>query len=147
MKTAYKSVEEIQNDRKWYVVDATDLVLGRMASQIASILKGKNKPAYAPHQDHGDYVVVINADKVRLTGNKENTKTYFRHRTTRPGAQVITTYKQMMEFHPERVVEYAVKGMLPKNSLGRKMIKKLHVVAGEDHPHVAQKPEALALKY
>jgi large subunit ribosomal protein L13 len=147
MKTEYKSVEEIQAEQKWYVVDATNLVLGRMATQIASILKGKNKPSYAPHQDHGDFVVVINAEKVRLTGNKENTKTYFRHRTTRPGSQVVTTYKQMIELHPERVVEYAVKGMLPKNSLGRKMIKKLHVVAGDVHPHTAQQPEALTLKY
>ena len=147
MNTSYASMEEIQNNRKWFVVDATDQVLGRLASQIASILKGKNKPYYVPHHDCGDNVIVINADKVRLTGKKEDAKEYFRHTTTRPGSQRILSYKQMMTSHPERVVEYAVKGMLPKNSLGRQMFLKLHAYAGEDHPHQAQKPEQLKLKY
>lgn len=146
MKTTYKSVDEIQSDRKWFVLDAENLVLGRLASQVATILKGKHKPAYAPHQDLGDHIIVINAEKVRLTGNKENTKEYFRH-STRPGSGKFTSIKQMREFHPERIIEYAVKGMLPKNPLGRQMIKKLHVYAGPNHEHQAQKPEEMKLNY
>ena len=146
MKTTYKSVEEIQAERKWYLLDATDVVLGRFASQVASILKGKYKASYAPHQDCGDYIVVINAEKVVLTGNKADTKTYFRH-NRRPGGGKFTSFKQMIAAHPERVIENAVKGMLPKNPLGRSMIKKLHVVAGPDHNYQAQKPEPFTLKY
>lgn len=146
MKTTYRSVDELTESQKWFVVDATDAVLGRLASQVAQLLRGKHKPHYAPHQDCGDHVIVINADKVRLTGTKEDTKTYFRHTTTRPGSQRITSFQQMRERHPERIVEYAVKGMLPKNSLGRKIFTKLHVVAGDEHPHDAQKPEPFTLK-
>lgn len=147
MKTSYASIDEIQNNRKWYVIDATDQVLGRFASQIASILKGKNKAYYVPHHDCGDNVIVLNADKIRLTGKKADTKEYFRHTTTKPGSQRILTFEQMLATHPERVVEYAVKGMLPKNSLGRKMFMKLHTYIGEEHPHKAQQPEQLKLKY
>ncbi len=147
MKTSYASIDEIQNDSKWYVIDATDQVLGRFASQIASILKGKNKPYYVPHHDCGDNVIVLNADKIRLTGKKAETKEYFRHTTTKPGSQRILTFEQMLSSHPERIVEYAVKGMLPKNSLGRKMFMKLHTYVGAEHPHKAQQPEQLKLKY
>ena len=146
VKTTYSSVQEIQTNRKWFVIDASDQVLGRFASQVATMLKGKHKPAYAPHQDLGDNIIVINAEKIRLTGNKENTKEYFRH-TTRPGSGKFTSLKQMRDAQPERIIEYAVKGMLPKNPLGRSMIKKLHVYAGETHQHQAQKPEELKLKY
>ena len=147
MKTSYASIEEIQNGRKWYVIDATDQVLVRFAAQIASMLKGKNKPYYVPHHDCGDNIIVINADKIRLTGKKADTKEYFRHTTTRPGSQRIISYKQMMNSHPERIIEHAVKGMLPKNTLGRSMYMKLHTYAGEAHPHEAQQPEQLTLKY
>lgn len=146
MKTTYQSVEEIQNERAWYLIDASELVLGRLASQVASMLKGKHKASYSPHQDCGDHIVIINAEKVVLTGNKAETKTYFRH-NRRPGGGKFTSFQQMIQRHPERVLENAVKGMLPKNPLGRQMIKKLHVVAGPDHNHQAQKPEELTLKY
>ncbi|MCB0278723.1 MAG: 50S ribosomal protein L13 [Calditrichaeota bacterium] len=146
MKTTYASVEEIQANRKWYVVDANNQVLGRFASQIATLLKGKHKASYAPHQDNGDNIIVINAEKIRLTGNKENVKEYFRH-TTRPGSGKFTSFKQMRDSQPERVIEFAVKGMLPKNPLGRAMFRKLHVYAGENHQHQAQQPEELKLKY
>ena len=145
MNTSYASMEEIQNNRKWVVIDATDQVLGRFAAQIASILKGKNKPYYVPHHDCGDHVIVINADKIRLTGRKADTKEYFRHTTTRPGSQRIISYKQMLASHPERVVEYAVKGMLPKNKLGADLFRNLKVVVGTEHDHEAQKPKAINL--
>ena len=146
MKTNHLASEEIIKDRKWYIVDAENQVLGRFTSQIASMLRGKHKPAYSPHQDLGDYIIVVNAKKVRITGNKASTKTYFSH-TTRPGSGHFISYKQMMELHPERVIEYAVKGMLPKTALGRKMFLKLHVYVGEQHPHQGQRPEKLKLKY
>lgn len=142
MRTDYLKVEEVNAQRQWYVVDAQDYVLGRLASNIASILRGKNKPAFAPHQDIGDFVVVINAEKVKLTGNKAEQKTYFRHSGYPGGAKTIT-FREMMEKHPERVIENAVRLMLPKNTLGRGMLKKLKVYAGENHPHQAQNPKSL----
>jgi large subunit ribosomal protein L13 len=144
VKTQYKDNELLNNDRKWYLVDAKGLVVGRVASKIANILRGKHNPAYAPHQDCGDFVIIVNAEHVRLTGNKENVKTYFTH-TTRPGSARFVSFKQMILKHPEKVLENAIKGMLPKNALGRQMYRKLHVYAGESHPHTAQKPELLNL--
>ncbi|WKZ68732.1 MAG: 50S ribosomal protein L13 [Melioribacteraceae bacterium] len=131
-------------DRKWYVVDATDQVLGRLATKVASVIRGKNKPSFTPNMDTGDFVVVINADKVRMTGKRELLKTYFRH-TMYPGGGRETTFEQMKAKHPERIVEFAVKGMLPKTKLGNKLGKKLKVYVGSDHPHKAQKPETLSL--
>lgn len=131
-------------DRKWYLVDAKDQVLGRMATQVARMIRGKNKPTFTPNMDTGDFVVVINADKVKLTGKRETLKTYIRH-TGYPGGQRVTTFQEMMEKKPEFVIQNAVKGMLPKNRLGRKLIKKLKVYAGDVHPHEAQKPETLTL--
>jgi large subunit ribosomal protein L13 len=131
-------------DRKWWIVDAEDRILGRLASEIAQILRGKHKPMFSPHLDVGDYVVVINADKVRLSGNKAEEKTYFRH-TGYMGGDKFTPFKTMLAEHPERVVELAVKGMLPKNNLGRLMRKKLKVYAGPEHPHEAQRPEPLEI--
>jgi len=144
LKTYIAREAEVQESKKWYVVDAEDMVLGRMASQIAHILRGKNKPIFSPHQDAGDFVVVVNAEKVRLTGKKMEQKTYFRH-SGYPGGEKITPISMMLKRHPERVVEYAVKNMLPKNALGRKMFKKLKVYAGPEHPHRAQVPEELKL--
>jgi large subunit ribosomal protein L13 len=144
LKTYIAREAEVQESKKWYVVDANDMVLGRMASRIAHILRGKNKPIYSPHQDTGDFVVVINAEKVRLTGKKMETKQYFRH-SGYPGGEVMTPISLMLKRHPERVVEYAVKNMLPKNALGRKMFKKLKVYAGPEHPHKAQGAEELKL--
>ena len=131
-------------DRKWYVVDATDQVLGRLAAKVASVIRGKNKPSFTPNMDTGDFVVVVNADKVKMTGKRELQKTYFRH-TGYPGGVKELTYQQMKEKHPERIVEFAVRGMLPKTKLGNKLSKKLKVYAGADHPHSAQKPETLSL--
>ncbi len=131
-------------DRKWYIVDAKDQVLGRMATEIAKIIRGKNKAIFTPNMDTGDFVVVVNADKVRVTGKRENLKQYIRH-SGYPGGQKVTSFQEMMKKKPEFVVESAVKGMLPKNRLGRKLIKKLKVYSGEDHPHKAQKPEVLSL--
>ncbi len=138
MKSFMAKAAEV--DRKWYVIDATDKVLGRLASEVASILKGKKKPIYTPHVDTGDFVIVINADKIKLTGNKWNQKIHVRH-TGYPGGRKEVVYSQLRDKHPERIVEYAVKGMLPKNRLGRKMYTKLKVYAGEEHPHQAQQPE------
>lgn len=132
-------------DKKWYVIDASDAVLGRMAAQIAAILRGKHKAAFAPHTDMGDYVIVINADKVVLTGNKLDQKMAYSH-SGRPGGLKAVSYRELMEKNPVRVVEKAVKGMLPHNSLGREQGKKLYVYAGTEHPHAAQKPEVLELK-
>ncbi|GGM94564.1 50S ribosomal protein L13 [Thermopolyspora flexuosa] len=126
-------------ERQWYVIDATGVVLGRLASQIATLLRGKHKPIYAPHVDTGDFVIVVNADKVVLTGKKLEQKKAYRH-SGYPGGLRSVSYRELMAKHPERVVEKAVKGMLPKNSLGRRMAKKLKVYAGPDHPHQAQKP-------
>lgn len=131
-------------DQKWYVVDAKDQVLGRLAAKVASVIRGKNKPIFTPNTDTGDFVVVINADKVRLTGKRETQKTYFSH-SMYPGGAKIKSFAEVMNSKPEFVVETAVRGMLPKTKLGRKLIKKLKVYAGENHPHSAQKPEALSL--
>jgi large subunit ribosomal protein L13 len=146
VNTENLNAEQLIADRKWFVVDAKDMVLGRFSTQVASILKGKHKPTYAPHYDNGDFVIVINADKIRLTGKKAETKDYFRH-TGYVGNEKTVTYKQMMELHPERIIEKAVKGMLPKNSLGRQMFTKLKVFAGAEHTHAAQSPEELVLRY
>lgn len=129
-------------ERKWYVVDATGYTLGRLSSEIAKVLRGKNKPTYTPHVDTGDYVIVVNAEKVSVTGRKLNQKIYYHH-SDYIGGMKETTLKEMLEKHPERVIEHAVKGMLPKGTLGRQMYKKLFVYAGPEHKHAAQKPEAL----
>ena len=133
-------------ERKWYVVDATDKTLGRLSSQIASVLRGKNKPTYTPSMDTGDYVIVVNADKIKVTGKKMDQKMYYRH-SDYVGGMKEATLKEMMAKKPEDVIKLAVKGMLPKGPLGRQMIKKLHVYAGPEHAHAAQKPEVLELKY
>ena len=143
MKTYYAKPGEVQHD--WVLVDASDMVLGRLATRVAEILKGKTKPQYTPHVDVGDFVVVINADKIRLTGNKAADKSYFSH-SGYPGGLKEVSFERMMEKHPERVIEKAVKGMLPKNSLGRSMGKKLKVYAGSEHPHEAQNPQLIELK-
>ncbi|MFW9817908.1 MAG: 50S ribosomal protein L13 [Candidatus Thorarchaeota archaeon] len=142
MRTDYSSPEQILVDRKWYVVDASDEVLGRLASNVSRFLQGKHKPNYAPHQDVGDFVIVINADKVRLTGNKADKKTYFRH-SGYPGGGKEIPFRRMMARNPEFIIENAVRLMLPKNALGRKMFKKLKVYAGDKHPHEAQQPQTL----
>jgi large subunit ribosomal protein L13 len=138
------SAREQDIDRKWYVVDAQGKTLGRLSTEIATILRGKHKPIYTPHIDCGDYVIVINADKVWVTGLKLDQKKYYRHSGYPGGMREITLRDQLSKF-PERVIESAVKGMLPKNRLGRKMYKKLKVYAGSNHPHTAQKPEILDL--
>ena len=129
-------------DRKWYVVDATDKTLGRLASEIAKVLRGKNNPIYTPHMDTGDYIIVVNAEKIKVTGKKLSQKIYYHH-SDYVGGMKETTLKELLAKHPERAIEYAVKGMLPKGPLGRQMYKKLFVYAGPDHKHAAQKPEAL----
>ena len=144
MKTFMASPATI--DRKWYVVDAEGKTLGRLASEIATILRGKNKPTYTPHIDTGDNVIVINAEKIKVTGKKLDQKVYYRH-SGYVGGIKETTLKEMLNKHPERVIEFAVKGMLPKGPLGRQMIKKLHVYAGAEHNHAAQQPKALEIKY
>jgi large subunit ribosomal protein L13 len=130
---------------QWWILDAQDLVLGRISTHIADILRGKNKPGFTHHTDGGDYVVVINAEKVKLTGNKLQDKEYDRY-TGYQGGYKITTAAEMLKKHPERVIEHSVKGMLPKNVLSRQIIKKLKVYAGTEHPHVAQGPKELKLK-
>lgn len=130
-------------DKKWYLVDAKDQILGRLASQVARIIRGKNKAIFTPNMDTGDFVVVVNADKVKVTGKRETLKQYIRH-SGYPGGQKITNIQDMLVKKPEFVVENAVKGMLPKNRLGKKLIKKLKVYAGENHPHTAQKPEPIS---
>jgi len=131
-------------ERKWFVVDANDLVLGRLATQIATVLHGKHRPEFTPHADCGDHVIVINAEKIRVTGNKENDKVYYHHTRFAGGLKSITLEKQR-EKHPERIIEAAVKGMMPKGPLGRSMLKKLKVYAGGEHPHTAQQPEVMKL--
>ncbi|MCT9928637.1 50S ribosomal protein L13 [Planotetraspora sp. A-T 1434] len=126
-------------ERQWYVIDATDVVLGRLASHVATLLRGKHKPIFAPHVDTGDFVIVINADKVALTGNKLEQKKAYRH-SGYPGGLRSVAYGELMEKRPDRAVEKAVRGMLPKNALGRKMAKKLKVYSGAEHPHQAQQP-------
>ena len=133
-------------ERKWYVVDATGHTLGRLASEIASILRGKNKPTYTPHIDTGDYVIVVNADKIQVTGKKLDQKVYYNH-SDYVGGMKETTLREKMAKKQEDVIYLAVKGMLPKGPLGREMITKLHVYAGADHKHQAQKPEVLEIKY
>lgn len=140
MKTFMAKPAEVE--RKWYVVDATDMVLGRLASQVAMVLRGKNKPTFTPNVDTGDYVIIINADKVRLTGKKLEQK-YYRYHTGYVGGLKEVQYKKLMDEKPEFVVYKAVKGMLPKNSIGRQMIKKLHVYAGSEHQQQAQMPTEL----
>ncbi len=140
MKTYYTPMGEI--DRKWYVVDADGKVLGRIATEIARYLRGKHKPTFCNFQDNGDFIIVVNADKVHLTGNKWDQKTYYRH-TGYMGGIKSQTAKELREKNPEELVRKAVKGMLPKNKLGRAQLKKLKVYAGKDHPHQAQQPEQL----
>jgi large subunit ribosomal protein L13 len=142
MKTYTPKAEDIE--RRWWLVDAQDKPLGRLATEVARVLRGKHKPMYTPHLDTGDHVVVVNAGKVRLTGNKADQKTYFRHSGYMGGERHIP-FRRMVATHPERVVELAVKGMLPKNALGRSMRKKLKVYAGAAHPHQGQRPEPLEL--
>ena len=133
-------------DRKWYVVDAEGQTLGRLSSEIAKVLRGKNKPIYTPHIDTGDNVIVVNAEKIKVTGKKLEQKIYYNH-SDFPGGMRETTLKEMLAKKPEDVITLAVKGMLPKGPLGRSMITKLHVYAGAEHPHAAQKPEALEIKF
>ena len=131
-------------DKKWFVIDAPDQVLGRLATKAASVIRGKNKAIFTPNMDTGDFVIVINAGKVKMTGKRELQKTYFRH-SGYPGGARTSSYAEMMEKRPEFVIEKAVKGMLPKNRLGRKLVTKLKVYAGAEHPHAAQQPEALSV--
>ena len=140
MKTFMASPATIE--RKWYVVDADGKTLGRLASEVAKVLRGKNKPTFTPHIDTGDYVIVVNAEKIKVTGKKLDQKIYYHH-SDYVGGMKETTFKEMFAKHPERVIEFAVKGMLPKGPLGREMYTKLFVYAGPDHKHEAQKPEAL----
>ena len=133
-------------ERKWYVVDAEGCTLGRLASGVASVLRGKNKPQFTPHVDTGDYVIVVNADKVKVTGKKLQQKVYYNH-SDYVGGMRETTLREMMAKKPEKVIELAVKGMLPKGPLGRSMITKLHVYAGPEHEQAAQKPEVLEIKF
>ncbi len=142
MKTYSAKPETVRRD--WYVVDAADKVLGRLATEIARRLRGKHKPEYTPHVDTGDYIVVINADKVRLTGNKDANKVYYHH-TGYPGGIKSATVKRVRATHPERIIAAAVKGMMPKNPLGREMYGKLRVYAGTDHCHHAQQPKVLEI--
>ena len=140
MKTFMASPATIE--RKWYVVDADGKTLGRLASEVAKVLRGKNKPTFTPHIDTGDYVIVVNAEKIKVTGKKLDQKIYYHH-SDYVGGMKETTLKEMLAKHPERVIEFAVKGMLPKGPLGRTMYKKLFVYAGAEHGHEAQKPEVL----
>ena len=126
-------------DPQWHVIDATDVVLGRLATHAAALLRGKHKPTFVPHQDMGDFVIVINAEKVAVTGNKASTKRYWRH-SGFPGGISSMTFEEMMQRHPTRVVEEAVKGMIPKNKLGRAQLTKLRIYTGSEHPHAAQQP-------
>ena len=140
MQTYMANPDKIE--RKWYVVDAEGCTLGRLASGVASVLRGKNKPQFTPHVDTGDYVIIVNADKIKVTGKKLEQKIYYNH-SDYVGGMRETTLKEMLAKHPERVIEFAVKGMLPKGPLGREMYKKLFVYAGPEHKHAAQKPEVL----
>lgn len=141
-KTYVTKQEDVQ--REWYVVDASGQTLGRLASQVARILRGKHKPIYSPSVDTGDYVIVVNAEKVHVTGRKLDQKIYYRH-SGYPGGLKEITLRNLLRKHPTRVIEHAVRGMLPKNRLGRRMFKKLKVYAGPDHPHAAQRPEPFGL--
>lgn len=139
-----KFIKPEDADRKWYLVDAKDQVLGRLATKVASVIRGKNKPAFTPNMDTGDFVIVINADKIKVTGKREELKTYS-HYSGYPGGLKTKSYGEVMDKKPEFIIENAVKGMLPKNRLGNSLIKKLKVYKGEEHPHKAQKPETLSL--
>ena len=141
-KTPLPSVDSL--DRQWYLVDAENQTLGRLASEVASVLRGKNKPIYTPHLDTGDFVIVINADKIRVSGNKATQKLYRRH-SGRPGGMKTETFAHLQARIPERIVEKAIKGMLPHNALGRQLFRKLKVYKGSEHPHAAQQPQVLAL--
>lgn len=132
--------------RSWYVIDAEGAPLGRLASQVAQLLRGKSKPTYAPHVDGGDFIVIVNAEKIFVSGNKETDKIYFSH-SGYPGGLRADTFEKVRRDHPERIIESAVRGMLPKNRLGRQMFRKLKVYAGPDHPHQAQSPEPMELTY
>lgn len=142
MKTFSAKPAEVRRD--WFVIDATGKTLGRMATEIAMRLRGKHKPEYTPHVDTGDYIVVVNAEKVAVTGNKQNDKMYYRH-TGYPGGIKSMSFDKMVQHAPERIIEIAVKGMLPKNPLGRAMFKKLKVYSGPEHNHTAQQPKALEI--
>jgi large subunit ribosomal protein L13 len=139
------SAREADVEKKWWVVDADGQTVGRVASQVARILRGKHKPLFTPHIDCGDFVVVVNAEKVRMAPKRAEQKTYFRH-SGYPGGTRVHTYQQVMETRPERILEHAILGMLPKNRLGRRIGKKLRVYAGTEHPHVAQQPQNLEFK-
>jgi len=143
VSTYYAKKGEVPRD--WVLIDATDQVLGRVASEAAQILKGKRKPQYTPHVDTGDFVVIVNAEKIKVTGAKATDKVYFRH-SGYPSGLKEETFEVALKKHPERIIEHAVKGMLPKNTLGRAMGKKLKVYAGPDHPHEAQKPRRITLE-
>lgn len=142
MKTYFANKETVEN--KWYVVDAADKVLGRLSTQIAMRLRGKHKPEYTPHADAGDYIIVINAEKIKVTGDKVQSKIYYDH-SGYPGGLKETTFEKLHEKDPIRIIERAVKGMIPRNPLGRAMLSKLKVYAGAEHPHSAQQPEVLNL--
>jgi large subunit ribosomal protein L13 len=141
-KTSVPSPDSL--DRQWYLVDAENQTLGRLASEVASVLRGKNSPSFTPHLDTGDFVVVVNADKVRVSGNKPEQKIYRRH-SGRPGGMKTETFAALQARLPERIIEKAIKGMLPHNALGRQMFRKLKVYKGAEHPHAAQQPQPLAL--
>ncbi len=143
MKSYMQKKETV--DRKWYVIDATDVVLGRLSTKVATILRGKNKATYTPHIDCGDYVIIVNAEKVKLTGNKLDKKLYYNHSGYQGGLRTRTA-KEMIERYPVEMIERSIKGMLPNGRLGRAMYKKLFVYEGETHPHMAQKPEVLEVK-
>ena len=140
MKTFMPNPQTVE--RKWYVVDATDMTLGRLASEVAKVLRGKNKPIFTPHADTGDYVIIVNAEKIKVSGKKLDQKMYYHH-SDYVGGMKEKNLREMLDKKPERVVELAVKGMLPKGPLGRQMYKKLHVYAGPEHEQAAQKPEVL----
>lgn len=142
MKT-YVATNE-NSEHKWYVVDASGKVLGRLATQIAKYLRGKHKPEFTPHTDTGDYIVVINADQIKVTGKKASEKRYYRH-SGYPGGIKDITFEKLLEKDPTQIIEIAVKGMLPKNTLGRAMLSKLKVYAGHEHPHIAQQPQEINL--
>ena len=141
MRTTFMQTNE-SVERKWYIVDATDLVLGRMASDVAVVLKGKHKPTFTPHIDGGDYVIIVNADKVALTGKKWSQKMYYRHSGYAGGLKTRTA-TEMLDKQPQKIVEKAVRGMLPKGKIGDDMYRRLYVYVGPEHPHAAQKPESL----
>ena len=141
-KTSVPSIDSIE--RQWFLVDAENQTLGRLATEVASVLRGKNKPSFTPHLDTGDFVVVVNADKIRVSGNKANQKLYRRH-SGRPGGMKVETFQALQERLPERIVEKAIKGMLPHNALGRQLFRKLKVYRGPEHPHSAQRPQTLQL--